>query len=300
MAAKEPAVLCESSREGITTITINRPHVRNAVNHAAAVELAEAFRAFENDSSQKVCVLAGAGDTFCAGYDLHEVAALSGLPREQAKRHASPASPVDRVNGAPGPMGPSRMSLSKPIIAAVSGHAVAGGLELALLADMRVADSTAVFGVFCRRFGVPLIDGGTVRLQKIVGLGRAMDMILTGRPVCADEALAMGLVNRVVAGKGEAVREAKRLAGVLLRFPERCMRADLASAHYSAYDAKGLEDALRFEFERGHEVILDESLAGAKRFDGGAGRGGKFDHETHDGRAHGGDHDAKSTGKSRL
>lgn len=285
MADEGNLVLYEPSPEGITTITINRPHVRNAVNRSAAAGLAQAFRAFENDSSQRVCILTGAGDSFCAGYDLHEVA---------KGQHASPAAqPVDRVNGAMGPMGPSRMALTKPVIAAVSGYAVAGGLELSLLADMRVADDTAVFGVFCRRFGVPLIDGGTVRLQKVVGLGRAMDMILTGRPVCADEALAFGLVNRVVAGKGEAVREARRLAGVLLGFPEKCMRADLVSAHYAAYDAKGLEDALRFEFERGEKVILHESVAGAKRFDGGAGRGGKFDN---DGRGHG----AKGRKGSRL
>ncbi|KAG8414643.1 hypothetical protein J3459_014191 [Metarhizium acridum] len=294
MAEKEKPVLYEPSLEGITTITINRPHVRNAVNRAAAADLAEAFRAFENDSSQKVCVLTGAGDSFCAGYDLHEVAAASALPPELARKHASAAEPVDRLNGAIGPMGPSRMAFTKPIIAAVSGHAVAGGLELSLLADVRVADDTAVFGVFCRRFGVPLIDGGTVRLQKVVGLGRAMDMILTGRAVCADEALAFGLVNRVVAGKGEALREARRLAGTLLGFPEKCMRADLVSARYSAYDAKGLEDALRFEFERGEKVILDEGVAGAKRFDGGAVRGGRFDN--HDGCGHG----AKSRNGSRL
>ncbi|KAG8413653.1 hypothetical protein J3458_012722 [Metarhizium acridum] len=264
MAEKEKPVLYEPSLEGITTITINRPHVRNAVNRAAAADLAEAFRAFENDSSQKVCVLTGAGDSFCAGYDLHEVAAASALPPELARKHASAAEPVDRLNGAIGPMGPSRMAFTKPIIAAVSGHAVAGGLELSLLAD------------------------------KVVGLGRAMDMILTGRAVCADEALAFGLVNRVVAGKGEALREARRLAGALLGFPEKCMRADLVSARYSAYDAKGLEDALRFEFERGEKVILDEGVAGAKRFDGGAGRGGRFDN--HDGCGHG----AKSRNGSRL
>jgi enoyl-CoA hydratase/carnithine racemase len=272
-------VLHETSPEGIATITINRPHVRNAVNRATALELAAAFRAFENDSSQKVCIFTGAGDTFCAGFDLHEVATGSALPLDQAKEHVltSPARPVDQVNGALGPMGPSRMTFSKPIIAAISGHAVAGGLELSLLADIRVADKTAVFGVFCRRFGVPLIDGGTVRLQKVVGLGRAMDMILTGRPVGADEALAFGLANRVVEGKGAALREARRLAGILLGFPERCMRTDLVSAHYSAYDAQGLEDALRFEYDQGEKVILEESLAGARRFDAGAGRGGTFD-----------------------
>jgi enoyl-CoA hydratase/carnithine racemase len=296
MAEPGRLVLYEPSSEGITVVTINRPHVRNAVNRATALDLADALGRFEKDPSQRVCILTGAGDSFCAGYDLHEVAASSAASsttdRDQDNRHtrrASPALPVDRVNGALGPMGPSRMSLTKPVIAAVSGHAVAGGLELALLADLRVADSTAVFGVFCRRFGVPLIDGGTVRLQKVVGLGRAMDMILTGRPVGADEALTFGLANRVVP-RGEALAEATKLARSLLGFPERCMRADLVSTKYSAYDARSLEEALRFEFEGGEKVILEESVAGARRFHGGVGRGGSFDGNGDDGRG----------GKSKL
>lgn len=261
-------VLYEPSKDGITTITINRPAVRNAVNHATSLKLAEAFQKFEDDASQKVCIFTGAGTNFCAGYDLHEVAGNS--TGEVA------VGPVDTVNGALGPMGPSRMQLSKPIIAAISGHAVAGGLELSLLADMRVVDTTAVFGVFCRRFGVPLIDGGTVRLPKVVGQGRALDMILTGRPVDAQEALAFGLANRVVP-KGQAVEAARALARDLLEFPQRCMRADLVSAHHSAYDAPSLEDALRFEFERGALVVAEESVQGAKKFDKGAGRGGRFE-----------------------
>ncbi|ATY67268.1 enoyl-hydratase isomerase family [Cordyceps militaris] len=261
-------VLYEPTDEGITTITINRPSVRNAVNHATSLQLAAAFERFESDSTQKVCILTGAGTDFCAGYDLHEVARSS-------TDGPLAARPVDALNGAPGPMGPSRMQLSKPVIAAVSGHAVAGGLELALLADLRVADATAVFGVFCRRFGVPLIDGGTVRLARVVGHGRALDMILTGRPVAAPEALAWGLANRVV--DGGALEAARALARELLGFPQLCMRADLASARYAAYEARGIQDALRFEFENGARVVALESVQGAQRFDRGVGRGGKFD-----------------------
>ncbi|KAM3433584.1 hypothetical protein MY4824_005888 [Beauveria thailandica] len=261
-------VIYEPTHEGITIITINRPEVRNAVNHATSLRLAEAFEKFESDATQKVCILTGAGTDFCAGYDLHEVGGNSS--GELA------VGPVDKVNGAPGPMGPSRMRLSKPLIAAVSGHAVAGGLELSLLADLRVVDTTAVFGVFCRRFGVPLIDGGTVRLPRVVGQGRALDMILTGRPVDAREALSFGLANRVVP-QGQALEAATELARGLLGFPQKCMRADLASAHYSVYDAPSLEDALRFEFEHGIPVVAEESVHGARTFGKGAGRGGKFD-----------------------
>ncbi|OAA58274.1 enoyl-CoA hydratase/isomerase family protein [Cordyceps fumosorosea ARSEF 2679] len=270
----ENTVLYEPTDEGITTITIDRPSVRNAVNHATSLQLAEAFQSFENDSTQKVCILTGAGTNFCAGYDLHEVAGSSSAGSSSAGSSALAVGPVDKLNGALGPMGPSRMRLSKPVIAAVSGHAVAGGLELALLADLRVVDATAVFGVFCRRFGVPLIDGGTVRLPRVVGLGRALDMILTGRPVDAQEALAIGLANRLVE---DAVDGARELARGLLRFPQRCMRADLAAAQYGAYDAASLEEALRFEFENGAKVVAEESVAGARRFDKGAGRGGAFE-----------------------
>ncbi|KAM3549331.1 hypothetical protein ARSEF4850_008917 [Beauveria asiatica] len=244
-------VIYEPTHEGITIITINRPEVRNAVNHATSLRLAEAFQKFESDAAQKVCILTGAGTDFCAGYDLHQVAgSSSGEPA---------AGPVD-----------------KPLIAAVSGHAVAGGLELSLLADLRVVDTTAVFGVFCRRFGVALIDGGTVRLPRVVGQGRALDMILTGRPVDAREALSFGLANRVVP-RGQAVEAATELARALLGFPQKCMRADLASARYSVYDAPSLEDALRFESEHGVPVVAEESVHGARAFGKGAGRGGKFD-----------------------
>lgn len=173
-------------------------------------------------------------------------------------------------------VGPSRMLVSKPVIAAISGHAVAGGLELSLLADMRVCDTTAVLGVFCRRFGVPLIDGGTVRLSKIVGLGRALDMILTGRPVDAKEALAMGLVSRVV-DQGRALEGAMALARSLLTFPQECMNLDRRSAYYSTFEASSLKDALRYEHDAGVGVVAKESVQGAARFHKGQGRGGKFE-----------------------
>jgi len=269
-ANQELPVLHTKSPQGITTIVINRPHVRNAVNAATALQLSDAFRSFEADDTQRVCVFTGTGNTFCAGYDLHEVA------RTASKE--PPAKPVDDVNGTPGPMGPSRMIFTKPVIAAISGHAVAGGLELSLLAHIRVVDTTAVFGVFCRRFGVPLIDGGTVRLPKVVGLGRAMDMVLTGRPVDAREALSFGLANRVVE-KGTAVDEAMEIARNFLRFPQKCMRADLTSAQYSAFDASSMQDALRFEYEVGSRVVQEESIHGAVRFDRGEGRKGSFEKE---------------------
>jgi enoyl-CoA hydratase len=200
-------------------------------------------------------VLSGAGPTFCAGADLHAM-----------------SNPLDHDMAAVGPMGPSRMGLSKPVIAAVSGHAVAGGLELALWCDLRVVEQDAVFGVYCRRWGVPLIDGGTVRLQRVVGMGRALDLILTGRPVAADEAYAMGLANRVVpSGEGRAAAEA--LAAEIARFPQACMRSD----RRSVYDTAGMNEssALSVEFTYGSNVLA-EALEGAKRFSDGAGRGGSF------------------------
>ncbi|GAM91349.1 hypothetical protein ANO11243_093980 [Dothideomycetidae sp. 11243] len=256
-------VLVSTTPRGITTITINRPHRRNAVNPATADRLYAAFRAFEDDPSQKICILTGAGDTFCAGFDLHSLSSGS----------RSPAAPVGGRNA--GPMGPSRLQVRKPVIAAVAGHAVAGGLELSLLADLRVAEEDAVFGVFCRRWGVPLIDGGTVRLQAVVGLGRALDMILTGRAVGAREALGMGLVSRVVP-KGKALEEAVRLAEGLLEFPQECMNLDRGNAYYSAYQATSFEDAMRNEFENGVKVVERESVKGAERFSKGAGRHGSF------------------------
>ena len=283
MADSEPnAVQVSKTEHGITTITINRHHRRNAIDGPTARKLTDAFLTFEQDPSQKVCVFYGAHGTFCAGFDLHEVAKF---------RPGSDAAPGETYNGPIidarhgvqgrniGPIGPSRMQVSKPVICAVAGHAVAGGLELALLGDLRVAESDAVFGVFCRRFGVPLIDGGTVRLQAVVGLGRALDMILTGRPVSAQEALQMGLANRVVP-RGEALREATRIAEGLLAFPQGCMNVDRASCYYAAYEARSVEDAMRHEFEEGAKVITTESVQGAARFASGAGRHGQF--EKHD------------------
>jgi enoyl-CoA hydratase len=243
----------------VTTVILSRPQVRNAVDGATAELLVKAFEDFERDEDAKVAVLFGEGGTFCAGADLKAVAE-GRLPR------------LERTG--PGPMGPTRMALKKPVIAAISGHAVAGGLELSLWCDMRVAEEDAVLGVFCRRWGVPLIDGGTVRLPRLIGLSRAMDLILTGRPVPAAEAFAMGLVNRLVPN-GAARVEAKALAAQISAFPEGCMLADRASA-YAQWDLPLLE-ALAREFDGGAAVLQSESLAGAQKFTAGAGRHGSFD-----------------------
>jgi enoyl-CoA hydratase/carnithine racemase len=260
------AVHYSASLDGITTITLNRADRRNAVDPRTAQKLYKAFLDFEADESQKVCVFHGANGTFCAGADLQDV----------AKRAQTGSPHFGDVKGQNiGPMGPSRMRVAKPVICAVSGYAVAGGLELSLIGDMRIVEEDAVFGVFCRRFGVPLIDGGTVRLQAIVGLGRAMDMILTGRAVDANEALMMGLANRVVP-KGKALEEAKKVAEQLIKFPQLCMNRDRDSTYYAAFESKSLEDALRFEFDNGFEVIAREGIEGAKRFASGQGRSGKL------------------------
>jgi enoyl-CoA hydratase len=243
----------------VTTIILGRPQACNAVDRPTAEALAAAFRAFDADDGSDVAVLYGEGGNFCAGADLKAL-----------------ADPERRNRLAPdgdGPMGPSRMQLSKPVIAAVSGHAVAGGLELALWCDLRVAEESAVFGVFCRRWGVPLIDGGTVRLARLIGQGRALDLILTGRAVDADEALAIGLANRVVPD-GTARAAAEALAAELARFPQACLRADRASVY--AGEGLPLAAALAAEFARGLPVVEREALAGARRFAGGAGRHGDF------------------------
>ncbi|KAL2810778.1 ClpP/crotonase-like domain-containing protein [Aspergillus granulosus] len=260
--------------EGITTITINRAHRRNAIDGPTGKKLTDAFLDFENDETQKVCVFYGANGTFCSGFDLHEVAKFE----EQKAGYTGPRiGQAERVQGRNiGPIGPSRMQIQKPVISAVSGYAVAGGLELSLLGDIRVAEEDAVFGVFCRRWGVPLVDGGTVRLQAIVGLGRALDMILTGRGVGAQEALTMGLANRVVP-KGKALEEATQIARQLLTFPQGCMNTDRSSCYYAAYNARSFEDALSFEYDNGIKVINSESVKGAAKFSAGAGRHGKFD-----------------------
>jgi len=245
----------------VCTLTLNRPDKRNAVNGIVAAELRESFERFEADDALRVAILAGAGGHFCAGADLGAV----GNPDERNE--------LDPEGGGSGPMGPTRMALSKPLIAAVNGYAVAGGLELALLADLRVADDDAVFGVFCRRWGVPLIDGGTVRLPRLVGMGRALDMILTGRPVSATEALAMGLVNRVTP-PGGVLAAARELALQIAAFPQQCMLADRRSA-YEQWDMP-LAEALRREGVHGVPIVFAEGEAGAARFAGGAGRHGTF------------------------
>jgi enoyl-CoA hydratase len=247
----------------VTTVIINRPEVRNAVDNETADALANAFRAFDADPEQRVAVLWGAGGAFCAGADLKAIA--SG---ERRKRYSLDGD---------GPMGPSRLKLSKPVIAAVAGHAVAGGLELAIWCDMRVAEEDAVFGVYCRRWGVPLIDGGTIRLPRLIGHSNALDLILTGRGVSGDEALRMGLVNRLV-DPGTAVAVAIELAREIARFPPRCMRSDRLSS-YRQWDL-GLDDALREETRAGLDVIRSgETRAGATRFASGAGRHGNFGDE---------------------
>lgn len=244
----------------VFTVVLSRPERRNAVDRDTAQALADAFRAFDADAAARVAVLYGEGGNFCAGADLKAVATGGGN--------------VTQADG-DGPMGPSRMLLSKPVIAAVAGYAVAGGLELALWCDLRVAERSAQFGVFCRRWGVPLIDGGTVRLPRIVGMGRALDMILTGRPVGAEEALRMGLADRVV-DDGQSRIAAEALAEQIAGFPQLCMRSD----RLSAYEQAGLSisNAIGNEFRRGIEVIRSgETAAGAQRFATGAGRHGRFE-----------------------
>ncbi|MCT2546129.1 crotonase/enoyl-CoA hydratase family protein [Streptomyces atratus] len=257
--SEEAAVRIE--RDGpVFTVILARPEVRNAVDGPTARQLAAAFREFDADPDACVAVLWGEGGTFCSGAD------LKGIGTERGNEV--------RADG-DGPMGPTRMRLSKPVIAAVSGHAVAGGLELALWCDLRVAEDDAVFGVFCRRWGVPLVDGGTVRLPRLIGESRAMDMILTGRPVPAAEAYAVGLANRIVP-PGEARGAAERLAHEIAAFPQLCLRHDRLSVR----EQHGLSEpeALAREYRHGLvPLTAGETQAGAERFGGGAGRHGSFD-----------------------
>jgi enoyl-CoA hydratase len=252
-------------RDGpVTVVSINRPERRNAVNGATARLLYEAFLAFDADPEASVAVFTGTGGMFCAGADLKAASEGDAEKRREIGGHGTIA-----------PMGPGRLRLSKPVIAAVEGYAVAGGFELALWADMRVVAEGATFGVFCRRFGVPLIDLGTIRLPRLIGHSRAMDLILTGRPVDAQEAYAIGLANRLVP-KGEALASAVKLAHELARFPQSCLRNDRRSA-LRQWDLEE-EDAIRDEMQGGLGVIASgETLAGARRFAEGAGRGGKFE-----------------------
>jgi enoyl-CoA hydratase len=258
----QPLVLVE--RDGpVTIVSINRPERRNAVNGATAKVLFEAFLAFDADESSSVAVFTGVGGYFCAGADLKMVATGDPLKRRELGGHQTIA-----------PMGPSRLRLSKPVIAAVEGHAVAGGMELSLWADMRVVGEGAVFGIFCRRFGVPLIDLGTIRLPRLIGHSRAMDLILTGRPVEAREALEMGIANRLVP-KGEARAHAVALAKDLAAFPQGCLRNDKRSA-LAQWDLDE-EAAIKDEMSGGLQVIASgETVAGATRFASGAGRHGSF------------------------
>lgn len=243
----------------VTTVVLSRPEVRNAVDRETAQLLVEAFRQFDEDPEARVGVFFGDNGAFCAGADLKSIA---------AGNHNRTEPTGD------GPMGPSRMLLNKPVIAAISGYAVAGGLELALWCDLRVMEQDAVLGVFCRRWGIPLIDGGTVRLPRLIGLSRALDLILTGRPVGATEALDIGLVHRVVA-KGASRDSAEKLARELAEFPQVCMRGDRMSA-YEQFDLS-FERALANEFNHGLAALAEETSAGAKKFAGGAGRHGSFE-----------------------
>jgi enoyl-CoA hydratase len=266
--------------EQVTVVTLDRPDVRNAVDADTARALYDAFVAFEADGEARVAVFHGAHGHFCAGWDLQAAAKMAQQadgPGVLVQLDFDPAQPGRVIGqeqdiGPLGPMGPSRLLLSKPVIAAVSGAAVAGGMELALWCDMRVMEQDAYFGVYCRRFGVPLIDGGTVRLPRLVGMGHAMDLILTGRKVESAEALQIGLANRVVA-TGHAREGAIALARQLCTFPQATMNADRMSA-YRQWDLP-IEQALHQEWERGKHRIAD-GFEGAARFAGGAGRHGKF------------------------
>ncbi|UJW34048.1 crotonase/enoyl-CoA hydratase family protein [Saccharothrix sp. AJ9571] len=242
----------------VTTIILSRPEKRNAVDGPTAAALAEAFRAFDADPGARVAVLWGEGGTFCAGADLKAIGTEDG---NQVTEDGD------------GPMGPTRLRLGKPVVAAIAGHAVAGGLELAIWCDLRVAEEDAVFGVFCRRWGVPLIDGGTVRLPRLIGTSNAMDLILTGRGVPADEAHRMGLVNRLVP-PGRSRAEAERLAAQIAAFPQTCLRED----RLSVLEQEGLseEDAMAGELRHGLVSLSSDALAGVRRFASGAGRHGEM------------------------
>jgi enoyl-CoA hydratase len=256
-----PHVTLEPRAEGVATIVLDRPDCKNAVDGPTAQALSAAFARFEAQPDWRAAVLFGAGGTFCAGAD------LTALGDEQRRNTLAPDG------DGPGPMGPTRMLFSKPVVAAIAGHAVAGGLELAAMCDLRVVEEDAILGVFCRRVGIPLIDGGTIRLPRLIGLSRALDLILTGRPVDAAEALAIGLANRV-APKGAAREAAEMLAAQLAAFPQAALLAD----RRSAIENSGLDDiaeALRKEGAGGYRAVFDEGIAGAARFAAGAGRHGE-------------------------
>ena len=246
----------------VTTIILDRADKRNAVDRQMAAKLRAAILDFEHDDSQRAAVLWGDHGVFCAGADL---SAMSDPDR---------IVEIEKDGGGGGPMGPSRLELSKPLIAAISGYAVAGGLELALFADMRVAEEDSKFGVFCRRWGVPLIDGGTVRLPRIIGMGRALDLILTGREINSQEALSFGLINRIVE-RGKSREAAEEIAQQLARFPQMCMLADRQSAY--AQNGMTFAEAIQQEGKNGADIVAKEGAFGAARFVDGLGRHGSFD-----------------------
>lgn len=252
----------------VTVITLNRPFARNAVNNETARALVEAFEAFDRDPDAAVAVFTGADGAFCAGGDLKEVSSTG------AKEWLETLNIPDGEVFPRGPMGPSRMDLSKPVIGAIAGPATAGGTELALWCDIRVMEKSAYFGIYCRRWGIPLLDGGTVRLPRLVGQGRAMEIILTGRKVPADEAYAIGLCEKVVPD-GKSVEAAKEMARLIAGFPQECVRADLANV--KGQYGLPIKEALRREWYRGFASMRDEGVAGAGRFVSGAGRGGKLE-----------------------
>jgi len=249
----------------IMTIGINRPEKRNCVNTETAERLKEAFLDFEMDENMYCAVLHGLGGTFCAGYDLEE---LSELEDDLANK-------IAEILMDQGPMGPTKMAINKPVIAAINGFCVAGGLELALMCDLRVVEENSKLGFLNRRFGVPLIDGGTVRLPELIGLSRAMDLILTGRMVEPKESLEWGLVNRVVS-TGTAFGQAVNLAKEIVKFPQECLRADRESALHATFSAQNIDEAMSFESENSAKVLTTEAIIGAKKFTAGLGRSGKF------------------------
>jgi enoyl-CoA hydratase len=258
-----------TERDGpVTTIIHDRPEAKNAMDPASADALTEAFLAFDRDDTQSVAVFWGAGGAFCAGFDLKYAASLMGKERPLAALDFPKEGPAPR-----GPMGPSRLALSKPVIGAIAGPAVAGGMELALWCDLRVMEETAFMGVYCRRWGVPLVDGGTVRLPRIVGRGRALDIILTGRKVTADECFRIGLADRLVPA-GQSRAAAEELAHEIARFPQACMRADRRSLYLQ--EEMSEPDALRSEWACSVDMVEKSGAAGAARFASGKGRGGDF------------------------
>ncbi|GIY56827.1 probable enoyl-CoA hydratase, mitochondrial [Caerostris darwini] len=266
--AKHSLLRCYSNTSDLVVVTkqkklhligINRPEKRNCINDETAVQLRDAFDAFEKDDDAYAAVLYGKGGNFCSGYDLEQVAKgnFYGITSEQ------------------GPMGPLRKLLNKPVVASINGYAVAGGFELALWCDLRVIEETAVMGFFNRRFGLPLINGSTTRLPQLIGLSRALDLILTGRAVNSKEAFEIGLATKVTAC-GTGLGNAISLANSLCKFPQQCLRTDRLSAYHSTYDSTSLEEALKFEFKNASKVITKESIKGAQSFMKGVGRHGKF------------------------